>query len=194
MDIDQTNGNLHFVFYDRRNYSDDQTDVFLAFSNDGGQTFRNKGISDKSFVPNKSIFFGDYTNITVHNNIVRPIWTRLHNGQLSIWTDVTPFDGTLSTYDDFESQEIESMKLYPNPMVDEKSYISFKLRELSIVKLVIFDQQGKLIHTVIDNVEMGYGKYIIPINLDELNLQSGIYYHKLSINGKSKTLKALIIN
>ena len=32
------------------------------------------------------ISFGDYTNLTVHNGIVRPIWTRLHNGELSVWT------------------------------------------------------------------------------------------------------------
>lgn len=36
MDIDQTKGNLYFVFYDRRAYSDNRTDVFIAISNDGG--------------------------------------------------------------------------------------------------------------------------------------------------------------
>jgi hypothetical protein len=190
MDIDQTNGNLHFVFYDRRNYVDDQTDVYLAFSNDGGQSFKNKRISESPFLPNKDIFFGDYTNITVHNNIVRPIWTRLHEGELSIWTDITSFDGTLSTFDELESHEIEKVQLYPNPMVDERSYISFKLREPSNVKIEIFDGQGKLIHMILENAEMGYGKYSIPI---ELNLLTGVYYCRLTINGQSKTLKTIRI-
>ncbi len=193
MDIDQTNGNLHFVFYDRRNYSGDQTDVYLAFSKDGGQSFLNKKISESPFLPNKDVFFGDYTNITVHSNIVRPIWTRLHEGELSIWTDVTSFDGTLSTSDDSDLKEIETMKLYPNPMVDEKSYISFKLRQSSIVNLDVFDGQGKLIHNILDNVEMEFGKYSIPVELNKMNIYSGVYYCKLSINGQSKSLKTIIV-
>ena len=195
MDIDQTNGNLHFVFYDRRNYTDNQTDVFLAFSRDGGKKFTNKKISDQPFIPNKGIFFGDYTNITAHKNIVRPIWTRLHNGQLSIWTDVTTFEYPLSIRDEVLGRKLPNVKQFPNPISNNNTgYVSFKLHVLSVIKLEIFDQQGKLLHTVIDNKEMGYGKHIIPINLNELNLQSGIYYHKLSINGKSKALKTLIIN
>ena len=193
MDIDQTNGNLHFVFYDRRNYTSHYTDVFLAYSGDGGETFTNRKISESPFLPNSGIFFGDYNNITVHNNIVRPVWTRLHIGELSIWTDITPFDSTLSTNDEIASLNTQNIKQYPNPVSKNTSYVSFKLHESSVIKLEIFDQQGRLINTIINNDEMGYGKHIIPINLDELNLQSGIYYHKLSINGKSKTLKTIII-
>ncbi len=193
MDIDQTNGNLHFVFYDRRNYTDQyQTDVYLAYSGDGGETFSNRKISESPFIPNSGIFFGDYNNITAHNNIVRPIWTRLHIGELSIWTDITPFDSALSTSDEIVSIE-QNIKQYPNPVSNNTSYVSFKLHESSVIKLEIFDQLGRLIHTIINNHEMGYGKHIIPINLYELGLQSGIYYHKLSINGKSKTIKTIII-
>ena len=70
MDIDQTNGNLHFVFYDRRNYTSSLTDVFLAYSGDGGETFTNRKISESPFLPFSDIFIGDYNNITAHNNIV----------------------------------------------------------------------------------------------------------------------------
>ncbi|NOQ91533.1 MAG: T9SS type A sorting domain-containing protein [Flavobacteriaceae bacterium] len=191
MDIDQTNGNLHFVFYDRRNYEDVRTDVFLAYSGDGGETFTNRKISESPFLPTSDIFFGDYNNITAHNNIVRPVWTRLHNGQLSIWTDITPFDSSLSVSDEIASIE-QNIKQYPNPVFNNTSYVSFKLHESSIVKLEIFDQLGRLLKTLINNDEMGYGKHIISINLDELDLQSGIYYQKLSINGNSKTLKTIL--
>ena len=193
MDIDQTNGNLHFVFYDRRNYSGDQTDVYLAFSNNGGRSFKNKRVSESPFLPNRGVFFGDYTNITVHNNIVRPIWTRLHEGELSIWTDVTFFDGTPSTYNRSNTDKIENVKVYPNPMVDKKSYISFKLRQTSIVNLEVFNAQGNMIHKILDHAEMGYGKYSILIELSELNLPSGRYYCKLSIDGRSKNVKTIIV-
>ena len=77
---------LFFVFYDRRNYDDNRTDVYVAYSFDGGETFTNERISDSPFTPNEGVFFGDYTNIVANDSIVRPIWTRLEGGQLTIWT------------------------------------------------------------------------------------------------------------
>jgi hypothetical protein len=84
--IDQVSGNLHVVFYDRRNYTDDQTDVFLATSTDGGITWNNERISEKPFTPEAHVFFGDYNNISAHNGIVRPIWTRYEDKKTSVWT------------------------------------------------------------------------------------------------------------
>lgn len=86
--IDQTTGYLYAVFYDRRNYDDAQTDVYLAVSKDGGITFENMKVSESPFTPISRVFFGDYNNISAHNGIVRPIWTRYENGQLSIWTAI----------------------------------------------------------------------------------------------------------
>ena len=86
MDIDQTTGYLYFVFYDRRAYDDERTDVYLAWSADGGKSFTNRRISEQPFIPTKSIFFGDYNDISVHDGHVRPIWTRMEEGSLSVWT------------------------------------------------------------------------------------------------------------
>lgn len=88
MTIDQATGYLWFVFYDRRNYNDMRTDVFMAVSKDGGATFQNFKVSESPFVPNESIFFGDYTNVTAYNDVVRPIWTRLEGTDLSVWTSL----------------------------------------------------------------------------------------------------------
>ena len=190
MDIDQTNGNLLFVFYDRRNHNDTNTDVYLAYSTDGGTTFVNEQISESPFVPISGIFFGDYTNISVHNNVVRPIWARLHSGQLSIWTDITPFDVLSSG--DFEVQNVNEAVQYPNPTTNI-SYVSFKLHELSEVSLKLYDQQGKEVYTIIEKEQKDYGKYVIPINVNELALNTGTYFCKLSVNGNSKTLKMIVV-
>lgn len=88
MDIDQLNGNLHFVFYDRRNHSDTMTDVYWAKTSNGGQSFTNTRISESPFDPMGARFFGDYNNIAVYNGLVRPIWTRYENGVQSIWTAI----------------------------------------------------------------------------------------------------------
>ncbi|MEM1322403.1 MAG: sialidase family protein [Bacteroidota bacterium] len=87
MAIDQSNGHIYIVYYDRSKYSDLQNDVVLAVSKDGGQSFKAKTISEQPFeAPGKRIFFGDYNNITVHKGIVRPIWTSFSDGKLSVWT------------------------------------------------------------------------------------------------------------
>ena len=86
MDVDPITGIVYLVFYDRRETSGNATDVFLAYSSDGGKTFLNKKISESSFTPSGKIFFGDYNDISAYNGMVRPIWTRYENGSLSVWT------------------------------------------------------------------------------------------------------------
>jgi len=85
MAIDQSNGNLYFVFYDRRNHSDLKTDVYLAYSKDGGITFKEECISEKPFIANEKVFFGDYLNIAAVNGIIRPIWPRMDRKKISLW-------------------------------------------------------------------------------------------------------------
>ncbi len=97
MTVDQVTGYLWFVWYDRRNYSDNQTDVYMAASSDGGETFINFKVSEEPFIPTSNIFFGDYNNVSAHNNVVRPIWTRLHQGQLSVMTAIVQPDSVIST-------------------------------------------------------------------------------------------------
>lgn len=86
MDIDDKTGFVYVVFYDRRAYDDLNTDVYVAYSMDGGQTFTNQKVSDSPFLPNKNVFFGDYNDISAHNGMIRPIWTRLDGNELSVWT------------------------------------------------------------------------------------------------------------
>jgi hypothetical protein len=86
MDVDPSTGYIFIIFYDRRDYLDNQTDVYLAYSTDGGTSFVNKKISETPFLPNKNLFFGDYSDISAFNGQIRPIWTRMDGVMLSSWT------------------------------------------------------------------------------------------------------------
>ncbi|MCB0555113.1 MAG: exo-alpha-sialidase [Phaeodactylibacter sp.] len=86
MAVDQSTGYIYIVFYDRRAYDDHRTDVYLAYSTDGGQTFNNQRISESPFTPTTEVFFGDYNDISAEDGHIRPIWTRLEQGELSVWT------------------------------------------------------------------------------------------------------------
>jgi hypothetical protein len=86
MDLDQKTGFLYFVFYDRRFTNDENTDVYLAYTTDMGQSFSNVKVSDTTFKPGRGVFFGDYNDICAENGIVRPVWTRLDGNVLSVYT------------------------------------------------------------------------------------------------------------
>lgn len=86
--IDQTTGHLFVVFYDRRNTTGTATDVYVAKSVDGGETFENFKVSETAFTPSPSIFFGDYTNIASFDRKVYPIWMRLDGIDLSVWNAI----------------------------------------------------------------------------------------------------------
>jgi hypothetical protein len=85
MTVDQSSGYLYFVYYDRRNYTDNETDVYLSVSRDGGLSFSDYLVSTHSFVPDQEVFFGDYLNIAAVNGTIRPIWPRMDDGKTSLW-------------------------------------------------------------------------------------------------------------
>ena len=85
MTIDQSTGYIYVVFYDRRNTTGDATEVWLAKSTDGGNSFSNFRISQSAFTPNQQVFFGDYNGIAAMNGKVYPIWTRMVSSSRSVW-------------------------------------------------------------------------------------------------------------
>jgi len=88
MCVDPVTGYIYLVFYDRRNLEENMTEVYMAYSTDGGATFKNEKISETPFEPIEGVFFGDYNNISAYAGYVRPVWTRMENGQNSIWTAI----------------------------------------------------------------------------------------------------------
>lgn len=88
--IDQANGNVYILFYDRRNYEDNRTDVYLAWSTDGGNQFKEKKINEQPIVPELTdgSSLGDYINLSVNKGFVAAIWTSFQNGQQEIWASV----------------------------------------------------------------------------------------------------------
>ncbi|MBI9066687.1 MAG: T9SS type A sorting domain-containing protein [Salinivirgaceae bacterium] len=192
MTIDQSNGYLYFVFYDRRNYTTLYTDVYMAVSKDGGETFENFKISEKPFLPNSGVFFGDYTNITAYNDIIRPIWTRLHNGDgesgLSVWTAIIKTDSIGVNYS--EQLLTKENEIFPNPS-SEMNYFSFKLKHATHVKLDLCDASGRIIKQLI-NEERPAGKYISSINIKNENLISGIYFYSLTTDFNKSTRKLIV--
>lgn len=88
MDVDPVTGVVWISYYDQGRHRGNQTDVSVVFSVDGGNKFAPFRITETPFTPDTSVFFGDYMGIIAFDNIVRPVWTRLDDQFLSVWTAI----------------------------------------------------------------------------------------------------------
>ena len=96
MTVDQSTGDLHFVFYDSRETINDSAGVYMARSSDGGLTFENYKVSDHNFKPKPitglaSGYQGDYIGIAALDNIVYPFWSDDRTGNYQGWMSKVVF-------------------------------------------------------------------------------------------------------
>ncbi|MEI6853492.1 MAG: T9SS type A sorting domain-containing protein [Bacteroidota bacterium] len=189
MTVDQKTGYLYFVYYDRRNYNDNRTDVYMAVSKNGGDNFVNFKISTSPFTPVSSVFFGDYTNISACNNVVRPIWARCDTGAMSIWTALIDpvFLGTDAEPDNGLMLDQNS----PNPF-NGSTVFAFKLRRADKVSLKVFDIFGREVATLIDNEVLQPGKYRRQFDASGKQFSNGVYFFSLITSDKVVTKKMVL--
>ncbi len=184
LDIDQTTGYLYFVFYDRRNYDDNYTDVYMAVSKDGGESFTNFKISEEAFLPKSDVFFGDYTNISAHDGVIRPIWSTVNTvgNQVEIKVFTAIVDPESIGIDQKEQEVISLSSASPNPF-GTFTTIKFKIKENEHLNIDVYDLSGKKVATLIDNKKFQAGKHFVDFHPDNYNLNYGAYFVK--INGKN---------
>ncbi len=193
MTIDGANGNIYVVFYDRRNYTDNNTDVYVARSVDGGETFENIKVSESPFLPYSSVFFGDYTNITAYNGHVRPIWTRLQDGYLSVLTAIMDIPVGVDETILQPETPVSLEQNYPNPF-RESTTLAFKLKKSSTITLSVRNVLGQQVAQIINHQQYKPGKYIQHFNASQYHLTDGVYYFVLNTGTVTKTQKILLVN
>jgi Secretion system C-terminal sorting domain len=192
MTIDQTNGYLYFIFYDRRNYSDDRTDVYMAVSRDGGRSFTNFKISETPFLPISNQFFGDYTNIVAHNGIIRPIWARMEsNGAKSIWTALVNTNLIADTKEAGTKIQMATVEVYPNP---SNGLITFDIQidETRQLNLRIIDQLGRNITNLFTSKQFQKGRFKETFDCTKLGMSAGIYHYILE-DGEGHLMSGKIV-
>jgi len=84
MRVDPKTGHIVALFYDRRDHENWETDVFFAYSKDGGATFKNIKLNKTAFTPDPEIFFGDYLAIDIQKDMVHAMWPEMRNKKISL--------------------------------------------------------------------------------------------------------------
>jgi len=189
MTVDQKTGYIYFVFYDRRDYTNNSTDVYLASSTDGGETFVNTKISTTSFLPNSSTFFGDYSNITAYNGKVRPIWARLDGSGLSVWTAIIDFPTGVENTTVNTPSRYSLEQNFPNPF-NPVTMIKYNIPKASNVVMKVYDIIGNEVSTLV-NTKQEAGTY--EIGWDGSQNSSGVYFYKISAGEFTQTKTMMLV-
>lgn len=195
--IDQTTGILYVVFYDRRNTTGDATDVYLAKSEDGGDSFQNFRISESPFTPNASKFFGDYINIAVYDRHVYPIWMRLDDTVLSIWTALYYDSAAVGISDDMTDRIPAAFNLeqnYPNPF-NPVTTIRYGLPESELVNVTIYDLSGRQVVKLLNRKQQAGWHHIEWDGTDGhgTSVSTGMYFYRLRAGDFSQVKKMTLL-
>ncbi len=105
MVVDPATGVIYIVYYDRRAYEDLQTDVYVAYSADGGIKFTEMKISEQTFVPAPDAHVGGCLGIAAFKGIIALVWTRIDGQNASAWTAV------LKQEDFIKKEELPKMQV-----------------------------------------------------------------------------------
>lgn len=188
--VDQVTGKVWMIFFDRRNYTDTRTDVYMAVSEDGGETFTNFRISETPFVPLSTVFFGHYLGVAAYNNHVLGIWNRMDDGENSLICGIV--DPTiLGTEENYTGPKAQ-LTNYPNPFT-ETSFVSFRLDEPSNVTLQLFNISGERITDILSDQAFERGKHVVKIDSNKLRLAQGVYILKLTTEKEQMSVRALVV-
>jgi hypothetical protein len=188
--IDQTTGFIYVVFYDRRNTTGDVTDVYVAKSTDGGDSFINFEVSESSFLPVDSVFFGDYINIAAMDGKIYPIWTRMDFSVMSVWIAIINDSTTVNISENEETVSDFSLRQnYPNPF-NPTTTIEFALPYSGFVTLKIYNILGEEVATLVSK-KLSAGKY--KYDWDASSVASGVYLYRLEAGNNFRKTKKLIL-
>lgn len=192
MDIDQTTGYIYILFYDRRNYIDQSTDVYLAYSIDGGVTFTNQKISEQPFQLTTDVFFGDYTNISVYDGKIAPIWTRQDGTSTSVWTALVDIATLTETTPGPGPEHFTLYQNYPNPFSNQTSF-EINITQPGNYSLTLYDLLGKEVTKIIANEFLRMGWHTFTIDAKKLQLSSNTYYYALQNGSEMQSKKLLVL-
>jgi hypothetical protein len=190
MTVDQSDGSVYEIYYDRRETLGDLTDVYVARSTDGGETFTEQKVSAISFFPISSVFFGDYTNIAAMGGKVYPIWMRLDTTALSVWT--APLDFSPVSVEDHAPlfpEKTELYQNYPNPF-NPGTVVGCQLPVASNVDLRVYDVLGREV-AILANGRMEAGRH--EFRFDARGLASGVYIYRLKAGTVTQEKRMMLV-
>ena len=198
---DPETGALCVIFYDDRNVSTTECEVYVAASLDGGNTWEDFKVSDVAFTPQPisvRAYFGDYLGIAVKAGRVFPCWTDNRNGPNLAATFVSPFTLATTAVQDKAAGPatgtFKSYQNYPNPF-NASTTISYHLESPAHVLLKIYTTFGQEVKTLVNEPQTAGRQTIFwdGRNHHGEAVGTGVYICQIRADHLEKTLKMVLI-
>lgn len=195
MTVDPITGVIWVVFYDRRNTTGNATEVYVARSADGGETFENFPVSESPFTPRADVFFGDYINIAARNGVVYPIWTRMDGRDLSVWVALLRDTVAVSVADGEPiPSEFGLAQNIPNPF-NQSTRISFALERESRIALEVYTLLGAKVKVLAQGT-YPRGRYSVVWDGTDASgraMPSGVYFYRVTTPQRVETRRMVLL-
>ena len=183
-------GVIAIAWYDRRDDANDlNTDIYMTYSFDGGETFiPNFKVTSQAAdfsmidVKNRGFSIGEYNQMVATKGYAIPVWAdgRNNNGDINVYTAFVPISRNPVSVESLSpvNSGFTLHEPIPNPAKQETK-ISFSLREGSNIRIDIVDIQGNIVISM-DKKRYPEGESFINIDLSEL--ADGAYFCYLFSN------------
>lgn len=79
--VDQATGFVYIVYFDRRNYSDEKSDVYLAWSADAGSKIQELKVND---LPIAGGEVPPLLSVSAHKGVIAVLWTATEAGKTAV--------------------------------------------------------------------------------------------------------------
>ncbi len=180
--IEVSGNTLHVIFLKS---SSGHSDICYKRSTDSGVNW------EPDLILTSNSLSSENTSIFVSNSTVNILWTDLRHGNGEIYYKKNPTGNPIGIMP--ISNEIPEhynlMQNFPNPF-NPQTNINFDIPIIGFVKLVIYDVNGRVVETLVEN-ELNIGKYSITWNAEKY--ASGIYFYRIITNDYSEVKKMILI-
>jgi hypothetical protein len=190
--VDPSSGWVYVSYLDARTNTDgfdDTLNYYLAWSNDGGQTFQNVKVSTQSSTTN--YIHSDYMGMDAYGGKVHLLWVG-GQGTNSLWT--AEADQSQLTSVQSEIKNTPALLFYPavpNPSIDFTTF-DFEIPEASSVVLTITDIKGSVIAQPINGEKYEAGRHQYKLHQGEMGIAPGIYIATITTASGQASRKFII--
>ena len=151
--------------------------MMLLKTTDGGRNWRDLELSD-SLTKNTSVYFVNEKKGYIFSD----------NGDLYMTTTGGEVPQKVNN-NQILPNEFSLDQNYPNPF-NPSTKIVYSLPKAGYIKLEIFTIDGRLVKTIAEGMQQA-GSHSLTFSAENLN--SGVFFYRLSYNGKSEVKKMLLI-
>jgi hypothetical protein len=188
-------GGINILFYDDRNTTSDSTDIFLAHSTNGGNSWGEYSIKSSRFKPKpilggSSNYQGDHIGLISVGQKLFAFWMADYTGIYQAWLAI--IDRNLLSVEFPGEKPANNFSLYqnfPNPF-NPSTTIKYSIGLESLVQLKVFDILGNEISILVNEIKSA-GEYSIEFNANKLS--AGVYFYNLKAGSYSEMKKLVLL-